>query len=81
MQALVRSGAHNYLECKLMQGHYLYQNGALCAVPASKADVFKVTRPMHLFVSAPFDSALLCHAVGSSNPPCDILALLLPPPS
>lgn len=45
MDALLRSGAHNYLECKLLRGPYLWQHGRLCPVPASKAEIFKVPFP------------------------------------
>jgi len=44
VDGLVQSGAHNYMEFKLLQGSSLWQHGKLCAVPASRADIFKDRR-------------------------------------
>jgi len=41
VEALVSSGAHNYLECKIVQGAALWQHTRLAAIPASRADIFK----------------------------------------
>jgi len=52
VEALIRSGAHKYLEFKALEGTWMWWQGAMHVVPASRSEVFRQAPPQKYCRSA-----------------------------